>query len=66
MLEFRQHAYQTNDIFLVAAQAMANTLIRATDALTAGSHLPSQSGRACAVLGHVDACHSCDLQLQPW
>ena len=51
MLQFREHAYQTNDIFLVAAQAIANSLVRASDALPAGTHLRAQLRRACIVLG---------------
>ena len=38
MLEFREHAENTNDIFLVAAQAIANTLIRAATAMPAGTY----------------------------
>ena len=36
MLEFQEHAENTNDIFLVAAQAVASTLIQASEAMPAG------------------------------
>lgn len=36
MRQFREHADNTNDIFLVAAQAIANTLIRADAVLSPG------------------------------
>lgn len=36
MLDFQEHAENTNDIFLVAAQAVASTLIQASKAVPAG------------------------------
>ena len=36
---FKEHAESTNDIFLVAAQAVANTLITARAALPSGKQL---------------------------
>ena len=50
MLEFREHAENTNDIFLVAAQAIANTLIRAATAMPAGTY------RSVALLLSVVCC----------
>lgn len=41
MKVFREHADSTNDIFLVAAQAVANTLITARAALPSGQQLRS-------------------------
>lgn len=39
MRQFLEHADNTNDIFIVAAQVIANTLVRARAALSAGKHL---------------------------
>lgn len=36
MREFREHADNTNDIFLIAAQAIAHSLITADAALASG------------------------------
>ena len=38
MQAFREHADNTNDIFLVAAQVVANSLIRARAVLASGKH----------------------------
>ena len=43
MMQFRDHANNTNDIFLVAAQAIAHTLVKAAAALPAGAETCASS-----------------------
>ena len=54
--QFREHADNTNDIFRVAAQAVAHTLLRARAALPAGAICISAHNSACTFWGVSALC----------